>query len=154
MAVRAVSHVAIGVRDVDRALEFYRDFLGPRVSADRIEEFPQGHGQPPARRRGVYLRWVDGPHATYIVLDQQLTNETVGAPARLFQAGIHHFAFWVDDLDAMLARARDAGFEVAMGAGGPAVDAEWSGEPRGSGLVRSVVLRDPEGNHVQLDQRV
>jgi catechol 2,3-dioxygenase-like lactoylglutathione lyase family enzyme len=153
MGVQAVSHIAIGVRDMDRALGFYRDVLGLRVTADKVEEFAQGPGQPPARRRAVYLRWVDGPHASFVVLDQQLTTEIHGEPARLFQMGCHHFAFWVDDLDAMMARVEAAGITVVMGNdGGPGADTEMYGEPPG-GRVRSVFLRDPEGNYVQLDQR-
>jgi catechol 2,3-dioxygenase-like lactoylglutathione lyase family enzyme len=53
MSVQAVSHIAVGVRDMDGALGFYRDVLGLRVTADKIEEFPQGPGQPPAKRRAV-----------------------------------------------------------------------------------------------------
>ena len=153
MSVRALSHVAIGVRDMDRALEFYRDVLGLPVASDRIEEFAQGAGQPPAQRRAVYLRWGDGPHSAYVVLDQHLTKQTEGDATALFDAGIHHFAFWIDDLDEVLARARGAGFEVVLG-GGSAVGSEWLGEPAGGRPVRSAMLRDPEGNHVQLDQRV
>ena len=41
MAIRAVSHVAIGVRDMDRALRFYRDALGLRVKLDTVEEEPR-----------------------------------------------------------------------------------------------------------------
>lgn len=153
MGIQAVSHIAIGVRDMDRALGFYRDVLGLRVTADKIEEFPQGPGQPPARRRAVYLRWLDGPHASFVVLDQQLTHEIRGAPAELFQMGCHHFAFWVDDLDAMMRRVRAAGVTVVMGGdGGPGAGTEMYGEPPG-GRVKSVFLRDPEGNYVQLDQR-
>ena len=99
MTVQAVSHIAVGVRDMEAALGFYRDIVGLRVTADKIEEFPQGPGLPPAQRRAVYLRWVDGPHASFIVLDQQITNEIKGEPAQLFQMGCHHFAFWVDDID-------------------------------------------------------
>jgi catechol 2,3-dioxygenase-like lactoylglutathione lyase family enzyme len=153
MNVRALSHVAIGVRDMDRALEFYRDVLGLPVASDRIEEFAQAAGQPPARRRAVYLRWGDGPHSAYVVLDQHLTQETQGGATALFDAGIHHFAFWIDDLDGVLDAARAAGFEVVLG-GGRAVGSEWLGEPAGGRPVRSAMLRDPEGNHVQLDQRV
>jgi catechol 2,3-dioxygenase-like lactoylglutathione lyase family enzyme len=153
MAVRALSHVAIGVRDMDRALTFYRDVVGLEVTSDRVEEFAHGADQPPARRRAVYLRWGDGPHSSYIVLDQHLTKDTQGAATPLFDAGIHHFAFWVDDLDRVLQRARDSGFEVVLGGGRP-VGSEWLGEPAGGRPVRSVMVRDPEGNHVQLDQRV
>jgi len=152
MSVRALSHVAIGVRDMDRALEFYRDAVGLSVTSDRVEEFAQAAGQPPAERRAVYLRWGQGPHSSYVVLDQHLTKETQGVATPLFDAGIHHFAFWVDDLDAALERARDAGFDVVLG-GGRAVGSEWLGEPPGGRPVRSAMLRDPEGNHVQLDER-
>jgi len=153
MSVRALSHVAIGVRDMDSALEFYRDVVGLPVASDRVEKFAQGAGQPPAQRRAVYLRWGEGAHSSYVVLDQHLTKETQGAATPLFDAGIHHFAFWVDDLDDVLERARAAGFDVVLG-GGRAVGSEWLGEPEGGRPVRSAMLRDPEGNHVQLDQRV
>jgi catechol 2,3-dioxygenase-like lactoylglutathione lyase family enzyme len=153
MGVQAVSHIAVGVRDMEAALGFYRDVLGLRVTADKIEEFAQGPGQSPAKRRAVYLRWVDGPHASFVVLDQQITHEVAGEPAQLFQMGCHHFAFWVDDLDAMMQRVRAAGVTVAMGGDeGPVSDTVMYGEPPG-GRVRSVFLRDPEGNYVQLDQR-
>jgi catechol 2,3-dioxygenase-like lactoylglutathione lyase family enzyme len=152
MTIQAVSHIAVGVRDMDVALGFYRDVLGLRVTADKIEEFPQGPGQEPAQRRAVYLRWLDGPHASFIVLDQQITNEIKGQPAELFQMGCHHFAFWVDDLDGMLARVRAADITVVMGGDGPGADTVMYGEPPG-GRVRSAFLRDPEGNYVQLDQR-
>ena len=144
MTIRAVSHIAVGVRDMEVALGFYRDVLGLRVTADKIEEFPQGPGQPPAQRRAVYLRWVDGPHASFIVLDQQITNAIKGEPAELFQMGCHHFAFWVDDIDAMMAKVREAGVAVIMGGDGPGADTVMYGEPPG-GLVRSVVPARPRG---------
>jgi catechol 2,3-dioxygenase-like lactoylglutathione lyase family enzyme len=152
MGIQAVSHIAVGVRDMEVALGFYRDVLGLRVTADKIEEFSQGPGLPPAKRRACYLRWVDGPHASFIVLDQQITNEITGEPAALFQMGVHHFAFWVDDLAGMMERVRAAGVTVLMGGDGPGADTEMYGEPPG-GRVKSVFLRDPEGNYVQLDQR-
>jgi catechol 2,3-dioxygenase-like lactoylglutathione lyase family enzyme len=152
VSIRAVSHIAIGVRDMEVALRFYRDVLGLRVTADKVEEFAQRPGLPPAQRRAVYLRWLDGPHASFVVLDQQITNDIAGEPAELFQMGVHHFAFWVDDLEEMLARVRDAGITVVMGGDGPGTDTVMYGEPPG-GLVRSAFLRDPEGNYVQLDQR-
>jgi catechol 2,3-dioxygenase-like lactoylglutathione lyase family enzyme len=153
MTIEAVSHIAVGVRDMEVALGFYRDVLGLRVTADKIEEFSQGAGEPPAKRRAVYLRWVDGPHASFIVLDQQITNEIKGQPAQLFQMGVHHFAFWVDDIDEMMAKVRAANVTVLMGGNdGPGADTVRDGETTG-GFVRSAFLRDPEGNYVQLDQR-
>ena len=85
------------------------------------------------------------------MLDEQISREPFGAPPRLFQVGTHHFGLWVDDLDAMVARAEASGFTPAI----PAVDAdsEAYGETPG-GKVRTVFLRDPDGNFVQLDQRL
>ena len=151
MAIRAVSHVAVGVSDMDRALGFYRDVLGLKVDLDTIEEFPGRDAENPVRRRGVYLRWGQGPDASFIVLDQQLSRAPFGEPPRLFQIGTHHFAFWVDNLDELVERAQGAGFQVAMAP----VDADTKayGEAPG-GRVRTVFLHDADGNSVQLDQRL
>ena len=150
MAMRALSHVAIGVRDMERSLCFYRDAIGLRVKLDTIEELPGFGGAEARKRRAAYLGLGEGPDASFVVLDQALTLAPSGEPARLFQTGIHHFSFWVDDIDAIVARARAAGFEVLFD---PAVaDTRAYGEPAG-GKVRSTFLRDPDGSYVQLDQR-
>src|SRR5262245_50973849 len=98
MPIRGVSHVAVGVRDMERSLRFYRDVLGLRVSADQPEEFPGFDGGAPIKRRGVYLRYQDGPDESFLVLDQQLTRAPEGRPPKIFQIGTHHFGFWVDDV--------------------------------------------------------
>jgi catechol 2,3-dioxygenase-like lactoylglutathione lyase family enzyme len=152
MAIRAISHVAVGVRDMERSLRFYRDAIGLRVKLDTIEELPGFGGAEARKRRAVYLGFGGGgPDASFVVLDQPLSVDAQGEPARLFQTGLHHFSFWVDDIDAVAARARAAGFEVLFE---PAVgDTVAYGEPPG-GKVKSTFLRDPDGSYVQLDQRV
>jgi len=82
MSVRALSHVAVGVRDMDRSLAFYRDVVGLAVTSDRVEEFAQGAEQAPAQRRAVYLRWGDGPHSSYVVLGggRAVGSEWLGEP--------------------------------------------------------------------------
>jgi catechol 2,3-dioxygenase-like lactoylglutathione lyase family enzyme len=150
MTVRGISHVAIGVTDMERSLTFYRDVVGLRVRADQTKETRAG-AQRPLSRRAVYLCFSEGPDESFIVLDRQLTVAAYGEPARLFQVGVHHFAFWVDDLDAAVERARAAGFEIAfepMNA-----DSQTLGEPAG-GEIRSTLISDPDGNFVQLDQRL
>jgi catechol 2,3-dioxygenase-like lactoylglutathione lyase family enzyme len=152
MPVRAASHIAIGVREMERSLSFYRDFLGLRVAVDRTENLPDHSGENPNAysRRAVYLRWADGPDETFIVLDQQLSEAPRGEPTPLFQIGVHHFALWVDDLnpfiDALRARGEDI-FRGPNNSGGPAM-----GEPEGSHVL-TVLMKDPDGNVVQLDQR-
>ena len=151
MAIRALSHVAIGVRDMERSLRFYRDALGLFVKLDTTEELPGVGGSEARKRRAAYLGWSEGPHESFVVLDQPLSEAPAGEPARLFQTGVHHFSFWVDDIDALAARVRAAGFELLFD---PAVgDTVAYGEAPG-GKVRSTFLRDPDGNYVQLDQRL
>jgi catechol 2,3-dioxygenase-like lactoylglutathione lyase family enzyme len=148
--VHNLSHVAVGVRDMDRSLRFYRDVIGLDVRFDGIEEFG---GEPPVRRRGVYLRWADDPHAPFLVLDEQLTEGRArdASPKQLYDVGVHHFGFWVDDVDGIAARAADADAAVVYGPSD--VDTAMYAEPPG-GTIRLLILRDPDGNVVQLDQRI
>jgi catechol 2,3-dioxygenase-like lactoylglutathione lyase family enzyme len=149
MPIRAVSHVAVGVTDMDRALRFYRDALGLSVSLDATEDF-QGIGEiPAARRRGVYLRWRDGGDESFIVLDQH-DRDTSAVPRRFYELGIHHYGFWVTDVDAIVARAKALGEDVMVEP--VETDSLAYGEPSGR-TIRSALLRDPDGNIVQLDQR-
>lgn len=151
MVVRGISHVAIGVTDMERSLAFYRDVIGLRVRADQTKALPSEAGEPPHRRRAVYLCFSEGPDESFIVLDRQLTVEPHGEAARLFQVGVHHFAFWVDDLDAVVERARTEGFEIAFEPRN--ADSQTLGEPAG-GEIRTTLISDPDGNLVQLDQRL
>ncbi len=93
------------------ALPFWRDVVGLHVSLDTVESMPRGDGNPPAQRRAVYMRWDDDPRSSFVVLDQQLDFDTPGEPAQIFQMGLHHYGFWVDDVDPILARVEDAGRE-------------------------------------------
>ena len=88
------------------------------------------------------------------MLDQQITNEIKGEPAELFQMGCHHFAFWVDDIDEMMAAGARGGHHGGDGRRRRPGrrHRRCTASPPG-GRVRSVFLQDPEGNYVQLDQR-
>ena len=151
MAVLGISHVAVGVSDMERSLVFYRDIIGLRVTLDTIEG--AFVGDPKAyRRRAVYLRSEDGPHAFFVVLDQQLDSEPYGSPPRILQLGTHHFSFWVDDLEATFERLVAENFRVVFS---PTVaDAILYGEEAGSGRLLTAIVKDPDGNPVQLDQRL
>lgn len=150
MSIDAISHIAVGVTNMERSLGFYRDVLGMHVSLDTEEELPQIGDAPAQKRRAVYLRWREGPHETFIVLDQQLSREPFGGPPELFQVGTHHWGFWVEDADAVVVRAEAAGVPIVVQPVNG--DTIAYGEPAG-GVVRSAFLRDPDGNVVQLDQR-
>jgi catechol 2,3-dioxygenase-like lactoylglutathione lyase family enzyme len=151
MPVRNVSHVAIGVRDMDRSVPFWTEVVGLHVSLDAVEEFKIG-GEL-VRRRGVYLREKEGPDEPFIVLDQQLSSVPVGEPKPLFQVGLHHFGFWVDDIDAIHGRAVAAGVPVIVDPTEKVADSAGYGEPPGRPL-RAMFVKDPDGNVIQFDQRI
>jgi catechol 2,3-dioxygenase-like lactoylglutathione lyase family enzyme len=135
---------------MEQSLRFYRDLLGLRVDADQPEDVAR-RGGPPNQRRAAYLRWDEGDHASFVVLDQQLSRPHGNDPLRLFDVGVHHFAFWVDDLEVIVERMRAAGVEVALE---PAPgDTKLYGEAPGR-KVLTAFLKDPDGNWVQLDQRM
>jgi len=152
MAVKGVSHVAVGVSDMERALVFYRDLVGLRVTLDTIEGGSDDGFFGASRRRAVYLRTEDGPHAFFIVLDQQLDREPFGSPPRILQLGTHHFSFWVDDVQEMFERMISAGFRAILRP--TEADALAYGEPAGSSRVLTAIVKDQDGNPVQLDQRL
>lgn len=146
MAVRGISHVAIGVSDMDRSLVFYRDAIGLEVLLD-TEEDVLGE-----RRRAVYLGLGgSGPHEPFVVLDQQLTSGPFGSPPRILQLGTHHFSFWVDDVPATHRAMVDAGGRTVVKP--ELVDSVAYGEAPGR-QVMTAIVKDPDGNPVQIDQRL
>jgi catechol 2,3-dioxygenase-like lactoylglutathione lyase family enzyme len=151
MPVLGISHVAVGVSDMERALVFYRDIIGLRVTLDTVEA-AFGKNPDAYRRRAVYLRAEDGPHEFFIVLDQQLDQAPFGSPPRILQLGTHHFSFWVDDLEDKFDRLVAEDFRVVVSP--TPADAVAYGEPEGSGRVLTAIVKDQDGNPVQLDQRL
>jgi lactoylglutathione lyase len=152
VGVKGLSHVAVGVSDMERALVFYRDIVGLRVTLDAVEG---GFGAGLVggnRRRAVYLRTEDGPDAFFIVLDQQLDREPFGSPPRILQLGTHHFSFWVDNLEEIFGRLVAEGFREIIRP--IEADALAYGEAEGSGRVLTAIVKDQDGNPVQLDQRM
>ncbi len=141
--MKGISHLAIGVSDMERSLPFYRDILGLDVMLDAEEKVGQG------KRRAVYMRWGDG--AGFLVLSQTLGRESSGKPLRLHQVGLHHFAFWVDDLRSRVEKLIGAGVKVLV----PPYEADAIayGE-RGGGKVLTCLFEDPDGTILQFDQRL
>ena len=94
-----IAHVGIAVRALDEMRSFYRDVLGmPEVPLDDADG---------ARIAGL---------AAGESLVELLEPEQPGSPiARFIEKrgpGIHHICFAVDDLDAALARCREAGLRL------------------------------------------
>ncbi len=151
MGIRGVSHIAVGVRDMDAALVFWRDVVGLEVRFDETEEFGTPGGGFYTKRRGVYLRYGSGDDDSFVVLDQQLSKAPWGRPLELFETGIHHVGLWVDDVDAIAERAIAAGFEPMFKPSN--ADSKDYGEPSGR-TIRTMFLNGPDATIVQFDQRV
>jgi catechol 2,3-dioxygenase-like lactoylglutathione lyase family enzyme len=148
MAVTNVSHIAIGVRDMERALPFWTGVVGLHVTLDTIEEFAMS-GRA-FRRRAVYLRQHEGASEPFLVLDQPCDGAAPGEVKAMFDLGVHHFGFWVDDIDEIAERARVSGAPILSGP--VTTDTLRYGEAAGN-PVRTLLVRDPDGNVIQFDQR-
>ena len=152
--MRGVSHVAIGVSDMDKALPFYRDLLGLRVTLDTIENvggLPVLFRDPQkGKRRAVYMRWEEGPEAPFIVLSAPVGPPS-GEPIKLDQVGIHHFSFWVKDLRARVEKLKAAGVPILL----PPIESDTVayGEAPG-GKVLTCLFQDPDGIILQFDERL
>jgi glyoxylase I family protein len=114
MQTLGVHHVSINVDDVEAALDFYVGTLGLVARTDRPD-----FGFPGA--------WLDAG-------GQQV--HLIGAKVPADQG--QHFAFQVDDLDAVIAELRGQGVKVSDA--GPV------------GTSRQAFLSDPAGNRLELHQ--
>ncbi len=137
-------HTGITVRDLDRALAFWRDTLGFKLTYR-------------ARREGTYAAEVTGvPGATIEIAvllapghKIELLHYTAPEGREAFRPrpcdlGAVHLAFDIDDLDAALAHLASAGWTAV---GIPQVIAE--GARAGTRLV---YVRDPDGTTLELMQ--
>jgi catechol 2,3-dioxygenase-like lactoylglutathione lyase family enzyme len=112
LPIARVTHVGIGVSNLERSLRFYRDLLG-----FRWEHALDVEGEPTdtlLRLRGTKL------HAEYLTRDgvriELLHFASPPAPARpdrpMHQYGLTHLSFRVTDIDVVLDALRVAGETV------------------------------------------
>ncbi|PSP83927.1 hypothetical protein BRC83_06660 [Halobacteriales archaeon QS_1_68_17] len=129
-------HVGITVRDLDRAVAFYRDVLGLDV-IDRFsvggEAFADGVGVAGARADFAHL---DGGGVRVELVAYDPGGEDCHATT-VNQPGAAHLALSVDDLDAFHADLPD--------------DVSTISDPRTTASgTRILFVRDPEGNLVEI----
>lgn len=146
MEATGVSHVAICVRDLDKSLEFYRDILGMKVLADRVQDtttggLPHVHKHSRKTRRQVRLAYGEGVVPT-LTMTCHPGEEPDGEPIKLDQIGISHISFTVKDVKALAEELVAKEVELA----GPL---DGFTNPRGE--VSSIFVYDPDGILVQFD---
>ena len=126
MRLRALDHVGLKVKDLDRSLRFY-----------------QGLGLTVLRTRGPDA---DGSRFAVIQVGDQELNISCRpeyvAPGKDNAVGIDHFCFQVDaaSIDEVLTALRKAGIAVVSG-------------PLERRDSTALILHDPDGVHVELQLR-
>ncbi|HZA26019.1 MAG TPA: VOC family protein [Dehalococcoidia bacterium] len=146
MEATGISHIAICVRDLDKSLEFYRDILGMKVLADRMQDtttggLPHVHKHSRKTRRQVRLAYGEGAIPT-LTMTCHPGEEPDGEPIKLDQIGISHISFTVKDVKALAEELIAKGVPLA----GPM---DGFTNPRGE--VSSIFVYDPDGILVQFD---
>jgi glyoxylase I family protein len=112
MTLRAVHHVGLVVRDLDRSIYFYHDILGLPFANEPTPWFdgPQlstGVGVPDASLRQTSL-WV-GDHSTMELIEYGNRPETSTKPVPNNYLGAAHVCFKVDDIHAKKAELESKG---------------------------------------------
>ena len=149
MKAKAISHIAVCVRDLDKSLEFYRDILGMTVTMDAIPDTTGGsrsqtYKHRRATRRVVHLGWAES-EVPYLVMTCHPGGQPDGAPIKLDQIGVSHFSFTVDDIMGLADELAGKGVEIPGG-----IEAFADAQ----GTVRAFYVLDPDGILVQFDSWV
>lgn len=125
-APKRIDHVAIIVRNIEKALAFYRDTLG--IAPGAIKEVPT------EQVRIAFLP-MGGPGGSEIELIEPLTPDS--SLSRFLEKrgeGLHHICLEVDDIDAALAEMQARGTAVL------------DQQPRLAAEGRAIFLH-PKGTH-------
>ncbi len=142
MKILKTDHVAINVADADRCIPFWKDVMGLEQIADfemegKFLDTVQGR----SNMRYRIVKFVSPEGFMLEVLESK--NCAMPAPFRsvLQDTGLRHFAFEVDDVDAMYEHVRACGCET--------VSEPCTCE---DGSMRLFFVRDPEQNLVEIMQ--
>jgi catechol 2,3-dioxygenase-like lactoylglutathione lyase family enzyme len=110
--LKAIHHVGLVVRDLDRSIYFYHDLLGLPFANEPTPwfegpELAQGVGVPDAKLRQVTF-WV-GENSTIELLEYANRPATSTAPVPNNHMGAAHVCFRVDDIRATRAELEAKG---------------------------------------------
>ena len=94
-----IAHIGIAVRALDEILPFYRDVLD-------MPEVPLGDAD------GARIAGLAAGDALVELLEAEASDSPIAKFVDKRGPGIHHVCFVVDDLDASLARCREAGIRL------------------------------------------
>jgi catechol 2,3-dioxygenase len=121
MAIKRVGHVVLKMRDLEKAKQFYVDFLGMKIGNE-------------AEGRGMFLRFGDYHHDIAIFK----TGDDADPPKEN-QVGLVHVALVCDSDEVVRGyfdKAKASGVEITG----------WTDHD----VTHSLYLKDPEGNTIEL----
>lgn len=108
----ATHHTAICVDDFERAKAFYVDFLGFTVEGEMDHRDEPGLGEV-VGLPGAVIRWAMLAHGGHrIELFKYYTPQGDMQARRQCDFGYSHFAFVVEDVDAVFAQVTQAGYKT------------------------------------------
>lgn len=131
-----IGHVGLTVRDLDRAVAFYTDVVGLRLTERFTYPEALGHGVTVAA--GAFMRCDSTHHCLSIFTLRPELQPPVETPNS--GQGLHHIAFEMTTPDELLAKLRH------VRAHGVAITNERHGGP---GNQPRFYIRDPEGNLIE-----
>lgn len=140
--VTSVAHTGISTSDINRSLSFFRDVLGFSTTK------PARHGGPLFEKITgmpgalIDIAYVEAPGHTFELLQYHAPSEKVTSTLRPCDNGHLHLSFNVDDIEAMVARMRAAGFEPV----GPVQTALEAGG------LKAIYTKGPDGLVIELMQ--
>jgi glyoxylase I family protein len=149
--LRAVAHIGITVRNMDRALRFYRDLLGLKVLGDITIEGDEADiltREKGVKLRVVYLRSekdLKGPPLELLHFVEP-AGDGKGPYPRLTNPGITEVAFWVRDIEQTYAELGTRGVKF--------LSPPQLFELEGYGKAKAVYFWDPDGTILELIQNV
>jgi len=140
MAIQAVTHVGICVSDLERSRALYRDVLGFKelsklaVDDDVSKKFIELEN---LKLNCVFLER-DGLRIELMSFNGSEVGD--GASTPLYQRGLTHFCFWVDDLETVIAKLEAAGATVQRQT--EIRNPEWNSH--------AIFVTDPDGVRLEL----
>lgn len=132
----AIDHVAIAVRDLDAAVDYYERHLGFEVAERR-----ETHGDATAMRSVVVRR----ENLTFVLLQGTDEASSIARYVEAYGPGVHHIALHTDDVRATVAdfEARGAQFSTRV-VSAPGLKQTFTVRDPNSGIMLEIIQRHEE----------
>lgn len=122
--IKKIEHLGIAVNNLEEATNTYKTLLN--VSPYKTET---------VEREGVKTVFFECGESKIELLGATRENSPVGKYLSKQKEGIHHIAFYVDDIRSEMKRLQDEGFQLI------------SEEPKDGADEKSIVFLHPKSNH-------